>query len=138
MQTIICILLLGLVTPDICLAYTYPIFGTKRFQRTPQYQIPTPAQYQYPQYQGPQYGSAEMENLYYQPPRRESVNMFGLPTYHGEYKPTPYYYAHGPSYIYSDDRDANSNPMDDLHEEMLQEEAMDRGEYGPIGKLTDE
>lgn len=119
------------------------MFGTKRFQRTPQYQVPPPAQYQYPQYQAPQYyngpdpyGGADAESAYYYPsPRHEMTgNMFGLPTYHGDYKPTPYYYAHGPSYSYTDDRDINSNPMDDLHEEMLQEDAMDRGEYGPIGK----
>lgn len=137
MQTTILILLLGVVAPELCFAFTYPIFGTKRFQRTPQYQVPSPTQYQYSQYQAPQYypyGSTEMESPYFQAPRHEVGNLFGLPTYHGEYKPTPYYYAHGPSYNYPDDRDTNSNPMDDLHEEMLQEEALDRAEYGPIGK----
>uniref|UniRef100_A0A336K6F4 CSON002107 protein n=2 Tax=Culicoides sonorensis TaxID=179676 RepID=A0A336K6F4_CULSO len=141
MQTILSVLLLlGLVTPEFCFAYTYPIFGTKRFQRgqPPQYQMAPslPVQYQYqapPQqyYSGPDMYDSE---FYYQQPRRESGNYFGMPTYHGEYKPTPYYYAHGPSYSYTDERDVNSNPMDDLHEEMLQEDAIDRGEYGPVGQ----
>lgn len=55
-------------------------------------------------------------------PEREY--LYGKPTYHGEYKPTRYYYARAPSYSYpyGDRVESNSNPLDDLHEEMLQED----------------
>uniref|UniRef100_A0A182RTB8 Uncharacterized protein n=1 Tax=Anopheles funestus TaxID=62324 RepID=A0A182RTB8_ANOFN len=64
----------------------------------------------------------------------ERYTSYGLPTYRGEYKPTPYYYAHGPSYSYSDDHES-SNPLDDLHEEMLQEDERERArDYYPVGQ----
>uniref|UniRef100_A0A182IZT3 Uncharacterized protein n=1 Tax=Anopheles atroparvus TaxID=41427 RepID=A0A182IZT3_ANOAO len=64
----------------------------------------------------------------------ERYTSYGLPTYRGEYKPTPYYYAPGPSYSYSDDHES-SNPLDDLHEEMLQEDERERArEYYPVGQ----
>ncbi|XP_058818677.1 basic-leucine zipper transcription factor A-like [Topomyia yanbarensis] len=79
-------------------------------------------------------------NYYYVPPvhrrhqRQERYPSYGLPTYRGEYKPTPYYYAHAPSYSYSDDRESN-NPLDDLHEEMLQEDERERArDYIPVGQ----
>ncbi|XP_058448340.1 uncharacterized protein LOC131428411 [Malaya genurostris] len=79
-------------------------------------------------------------NYYYVPPvhrrhqRQDRYPSYGLPTYRGEYKPTPYYYAHAPSYSYSDDRESN-NPLDDLHEEMLQEDERERArDYIPIGQ----
>ncbi|XP_053696838.1 uncharacterized protein LOC128744089 [Sabethes cyaneus] len=79
-------------------------------------------------------------NYYYVPPvhrrhqRQDRYPSYGLPTYRGEYKPTPYYYAHAPSYSYSDDRESN-NPLDDLHEEMLQEDERERArDYMPVGQ----
>ncbi|XP_055541864.1 probable serine/threonine-protein kinase mps1 [Wyeomyia smithii] len=79
-------------------------------------------------------------NYYYVPPvhrrhqRQDRYPSYGLPTYRGEYKPTPYYYAHAPSYSYSDDRELN-NPLDDLHEEMLQEDERERArDYMPVGQ----
>lgn len=56
--------------------------------------------------------------------RPEREYLYGKPTYHGEYKPTRYYYARAPSYSYAygDRMESNSNPLDDLHEEMLQED----------------
>ncbi|XP_050083677.1 GATA zinc finger domain-containing protein 10-like [Anopheles aquasalis] len=64
----------------------------------------------------------------------ERYTSYGLPTYRGEYKPTPYYYAHGPSYSYTDDHES-SNPLDDLHEEMLQEDERERAlDYYPVGQ----
>lgn len=101
-----------------------------------------------PQYM-PQYASSDYyddsgyyggNNYYYVPPvvhrrhqRHDRYPSYGLPTYRGEYKPTPYYYAHAPSYSYSDDRESN-NPLDDLHEEMLQEDERERArEYMPVG-----
>ena len=65
------------------------------------------------------------ENGYYYYPRHE-YHSYGMPTYHGDYKPTPFYYAPAPRYSYYDDRDIASNPMDDLHEEILHEDERDR------------
>lgn len=59
---------------------------------------------------------------------------FGLPTYRGEYKPTQYYYAHSPRYNYFDDRSGGNNPLDDLHEEMLQEDERERQSNLPVGQ----
>uniref|UniRef100_A0A182PMM3 Uncharacterized protein n=1 Tax=Anopheles epiroticus TaxID=199890 RepID=A0A182PMM3_9DIPT len=82
------------------------------------------------------------KGYYYQPQpqhrryqrNNERYTSYGLPTYRGEYKPTPYYYAHGPSYSYSDDHES-SNPLDDLHEEMLQEDERERArDYYPVGQ----
>uniref|UniRef100_A0A182TV02 Uncharacterized protein n=1 Tax=Anopheles melas TaxID=34690 RepID=A0A182TV02_9DIPT len=88
------------------------------------------------------YGDSAGKSYYYlpQPQHRryqrnnERYTSYGLPTYRGEYKPTPYYYAHGPSYSYSDDHES-SNPLDDLHEEMLQEDERERArDYYPVGQ----
>lgn len=56
--------------------------------------------------------------------RPEREYLYGKPTYHGEYKPTRYYYARAPSYSYYGDHmeSMSTNPLDDLHEEMLQED----------------
>lgn len=119
--------------------FSYPVFGTKRYHRaipsktvtpifnTPYYDEPIPAQAAYPRYQG--------DSNYYYLPRRES-QYYGLPTYRGEYKPTQYYYAHSPSYSYYDDRSEQANPLDDLHEEMLQEDQRERLRDYSIGQET--
>lgn len=85
-------------------------------------------------------GYYNSNNYYYVPPvqrrhqRQDRYPSYGLPTYRGEYKPTPYYYAHAPSYSYSDDHESN-NPLDDLHEEMLQEDERERArDYLPVGQ----
>lgn len=120
-------------------SFSYPVFGTKRYHRainskgimpvfnTPYYDEPLPAQSAYPRYQG--------DSNYYYLPRRES-QYYGLPTYRGEYKPTQYYYAHSPSYSYYDDRSEQANPLDDLHEEMLQEDQRERLRDYSIGQET--
>lgn len=54
--------------------------------------------------------------------RPEREYLYGKPTYHGEYKPTRYYYARAPSYSYYNDHTESTNPLDDLHEQMLQED----------------
>lgn len=119
-------------------SFSYPVFGTKRYHRainskgimpvynTPYYDEPIPAQ-AYPRYQA--------DSNYYYLPRRES-QYYGLPTYRGEYKPTQYYYAHSPSYSYYDDRTDQANPLDDLHEEMLQEDQRERQRDYSIGQET--
>lgn len=66
--------------------------------------------------------------------RLPQYQSFGLPTYRGEYKPTQYYYAHSPSYNYLDDRTGGSHPLDDLHEEMLQEDERERQSNAPVGQ----
>lgn len=119
-------------------SFSYPVFGTKRYHRavnskgimpvynTPYYDEPIPAQ-AYPRYPA--------DSNYYYLPRRES-QYYGLPTYRGEYKPTQYYYAHSPSYSYYDDRSEQANPLDDLHEEMLQEDQRERQRDYSIGQET--
>lgn len=121
-------------------SFSYPVFGTKRYHRainakgmmpvynTPYYDEPIPAQ-AYPRY------PSDSINNYYYLPRRES-QYYGLPTYRGEYKPTQYYYAHSPSYSYYDDRSEQANPLDDLHEEMLQEDQRERQRDYSIGQET--
>lgn len=54
--------------------------------------------------------------------RPEREYLYGKPTYRGEYKPTRYYYARAPNYNYYNDHVESTNPLDDLHEEMLQED----------------
>ncbi|XP_058056746.1 uncharacterized protein LOC131208114 [Anopheles bellator] len=92
-------------------------------------------------------GNDGATSFYYRPPppppqlphrryqrNNERYTSYGLPTYRGEYKPTPYYYSHGPSYSYSDEHES-SNPLDDLHEEMLQEDERERArDYYPVGQ----
>lgn len=139
-----------LITPSVT-SMSYPVFGTKRYHRSmntrslaapmynAQYQQPQQQQHQQqfydeaPAYIDPSYGSYQQpdDSYYYLPPRRES-QYYGLPTYRGEYKPKPYYYAHGPSYSYYDDRNEQANnPLDDLHEEMLQEDERERQREAP-------
>lgn len=60
-------------------------------------------------------------NYYYYPQQREyQETLYGIPTYHGEYNPKPYYFAR-PSYMTEDDRLETTNPLDYLHEEILEE-----------------
>ncbi len=135
-------IILGLVAvlaAPLVSSFSYPVFGTKRYHRAinakgimpvynaPYYEEPVPVQ-AYPRY------PSESNNFYYLP-RRES-QYYGLPTYRGEYKPTQYYYAHSPSYSYYDDRSEQANPLDDLHEEMLQEDQRERQRDYSIGQET--
>lgn len=131
---------------------SYPIFGTKRYHRagnTKHLVQPVPAYNAVPQYYDeppyvpvsaavatyPEYQDDASNSYYYLPANRES-HYYGLPTYRGEYKPTPYYYAQGPSYSYYDDRQEQANPLDDLHEEMLQEDQRERQRELPTGQET--
>jgi hypothetical protein len=60
-------------------------------------------------------------SYFYYPQQREyQEQQYGIPTYHGEYNPKPYYFAR-PSYITEDDRLETTNPLDYLHEEILEE-----------------
>lgn len=103
---------------------TYQIFGTKRFNRgvgsqradmVPQHLVKQPV-----------YEDGYLTNNgYYYYPHHE-YHAYGMPTYHGEYKPKAYYYSAGPSYNYYNDREPVSNPLDDLHEEILQENEQER------------
>lgn len=115
---------------------SYPIFGTKRYhrggqqslQQFPPYAVP-PQQPLYTPYDLPldtYYSSDDPSNyLYYAPAPSDA--QFGMPVYHGDYKPSPYLYAQGPTYQYYDDKEA-TNPLDDLHEEMLEEDEREREE----------
>lgn len=136
MITIITIITICVIAPSTSL--TYPVFGTKRYHRSgsgstsrslvnpiPVYAAPVQQQY----YDEPNYPASvhepDAEANYFYLPRSESLN-YGLPTYRGEYKPKPFYYAHSPSYSYYDDRNEQLNPLDVLNEEMLQEDQRER------------
>lgn len=143
----------------ICaVAAGYPVFGTKRYHRanvlspaTVQQMGPMPVYQAVPQYYDatgyePTYVAAPYsgdDSSYYYYPTHHSPNThssyrtYGMPTYHGEYKPQPYYYAHGPTYSYYDDHIDTGNPLDDLHEEMLQEDERERQrDMQPFGQET--
>lgn len=137
------------------LSQSYPVYGgSKRYHRanmiapvmpiytpvSPQqyYDIQSPAtnylqppQYMsvpYPQQSQPQrladdYNNRNNQYLYY--PRQDYQEpLYGVPTFHGDYQPKPYYFAQ-PSYS-SDDRLETANPLDYLHEEILQENERER------------
>jgi hypothetical protein len=124
---------------------SYPVFGTKRYQRTntagssvpiynaqaPQYfdtsNTNYPQQYVYQSY--PQQIQQPVQRIsdYYYSPQRD-YQYFGMPTYKGEYnRPSSYYYAY-PITSYNDER-VETNPLDDLHEEILQEHERERSQY---------
>ena len=127
------------------LANSYPTFSNGRVQRanamaSPLYPPQTAQQYyeqNMPQYLSvPSYPQPlqrvydeynNRQNYYYYP--REEYHSFGMPTYRGEYKPTPYYYAR-PSFSLDEEerlqRLEQSNPLDDLHEEIQQEHELER------------
>ncbi|GAB0097613.1 hypothetical protein DMENIID0001_132730 [Sergentomyia squamirostris] len=120
----------GVLVTMLLLAEAYPIFGTKRYHRAsniPLQLSPVPIY------------TAAIPQYYDYSPYDAQYQSYGLPIYHGEYKPTPYYYAQGPSYGYYDDRGEDApNPMDHLHEEMLQEDQRERFHENslPIGQET--
>lgn len=65
-------------------------------------------------------------NPYYYYPRQDYQSpLYGIPTYRGDYQPKPYYFAQ-PSYSSSDDHIETTNPLDYLHEEILQENERER------------
>lgn len=81
------------------------------------------------------YDSADPDSYYVDDEADDRPVLYGKPTYHGEYKPTRYYYARAPSYNYYNDHSDSTNPLDDLHEEMLQEEHQNqRQRTFPSGK----
>lgn len=95
-----------------------------------------------PHYRQPSYDSDADANYYVDDDsgvaatghRLPQYQSFGMPTYRGEYKPTQYYYAQGPSYNYLKDRNGANNPLDDLHEKMLQEDERERQSNLPVGQ----
>ncbi|KFB39421.1 AGAP008083-PA-like protein [Anopheles sinensis] len=126
-----------------------PVYHLPSAARYYDTQVP-PQYFPYAPYQAPSsdyyddsgyYGDAAKSYYYMPQPQHrryqrnnERYTSYGMPTYRGEYKPTPYYYAPGPSYSYSDDHES-SNPLDDLHEEMLQEDERERArDYYPVGQ----
>lgn len=68
--------------------------------------------------------SAQNPNYYYYPRQEYQSQLYGIPTYRGDYQAKPYYFAQ-PSYS-SDDRVEATNPLDYLHEEILQENERER------------
>jgi hypothetical protein len=142
----------------LTISCSYPVFGTKRYTRAnliPPHDLSSmsmpaypavPQYYDTPQYApAPSYNSEYYDdgyNYFYYPQqmqrrlqRQDRYLSYGLPTYRGEYRPSTYYYAHGPSYTFSDDHVESTNPMDDLHEEIMQEDERERAhEYYPVGQ----
>lgn len=102
---------------------TYPTFKVKRYNRgivSPRLGM-SPNVLKQPVYED---GYLTNNGYYYYP--HHEYHSYGMPTYHGEYKPKAYYYSAGPSYNYYNDRELISNPLDDLHEEILQENEQER------------
>lgn len=145
-QTLI-VLLIATVLPST-LSFTYPIYNIANYQR-PSRASSLPTSYasssssssQYDRSQPSYYNGYQTTydkqptNNYYGNDRPEREYYYGKPTYHGEYKPTRYYYAREPNYNYYDDHtEADTNPLDDLHEEMLQEDQRDRQRNWPADK----
>lgn len=64
-------------------------------------------------------------NYYYYPRQDYQTPLYGIPTYRGDYQPKPYYFAQ-PSFSQADDRIEATNPLDYLHEEILQENERER------------
>lgn len=130
------------VTVAPILSFPYPIYGMQRYRRGGNAERTLtkslPVYGSVPQYEdrylspanGPSYPYSDDE--YYVGQRRQNVySSYGSPTYRGEYKPSPYYYQP----YYYDDR-VESNPMDDLHEEIMQENERERQRQWPIGQET--
>lgn len=157
---ILIIILLAILLPS-ALSFPYSIYGMKNYRRASrasnnQLPIPSATRQRYDQqgYRSPSSQQAASASTYYgnydslydtgtdnyyvddEPEDRpEREYLYGRPTYHGEYKPTRYYYARAPSYNnYYNDHSEPTNPLDDLHEEMLQEEQHDRQRNWPSGK----
>lgn len=147
-QTLL-IALIAILFPA-ALSFPYPIYGMKNYQRASRassngpslpisrqrydqndvYRSPSSSQY-YGNYDSLYDSGAD--NYYVDDEgddRPEREYLYGKPTYHGEYKPTRYYYARAPNY--NNDHAESTNPLDDLHEEMLQEEH--RQQNWPSGK----
>lgn len=128
-----------------------PIFGTKRYHRNPSAQqhpqqlpqyvaqpLPAAMQLYAPVHQSTagagatlydpmdSYYSDDPSNYLYYAPHDPQYHSYGLPVYHGDYKPTPYMYAQAPTYQYYDEKESAINPLDDLHEEMLEEDERER------------
>lgn len=137
-------ILLVVVSPILSLPY--PIYGTQRYHRggSPERSLAKspPVYGSLPQYEdrflSPSNGHPYPydDNGYVGGQHEPKYMSYGLPTYRGEYKPSPYYYSPLPNYNYYDDRAENTNPMDDLHEEMLQEDERERQRQWPIGQET--
>lgn len=140
--TLFCILL-----PSV-LSLPYSIYGIKSYRRSGMPNNQMPLYQSAPQYNEQPYVSSARYPTHHQPYEADGnyflgdginrhipqYQSYGMPTYLGDYKPTPYYYAHGPSYNYFDDRIEATNPLDDLHEEMLQEDERERQSTLPIGQ----
>lgn len=102
-----------------------------RSQPQPQQQQP-----QYLQYPSPSRGSGgsvlsdEYSSGSYYYPRQQAdyqQPLYGIPTYRGDYQPKPYYFAAQPSYSSADDDHyETTNPLDYLHEEILEENERER------------
>lgn len=133
------------------LTHSYPSYGNKRYNRAnvvepmvpiysqqasqPQYYDKTAnanymSQPQYLSVPYPQPRVAEdynrNPNSYYYYPRQDyQTPLYGIPTYRGDYQPKPYYFAQ-PSYSSNDDHIETTNPLDYLHEEILQENERER------------
>lgn len=145
--------LLIVLLPSIA-SLPYPIYGIKSYRRSvPMNNLNNPLPYydtapqQYDEqpshYRPPSFDSDPGANYFLDDGSSRSNSgatghrlspSFGLPTYRGEYKPTQYYYAQSPRYNYFDDRAGANNPLDDLHEEMLQEDERERQSNLPVGQ----
>lgn len=136
------------------LTHSYPGYGSKRFNKAnlaepllPLYMQPPQQQYydktvnsnyQQPQYLSlpyPQtariaddynYNSRNPSPSYYYYPREDYPSeLYGTPQYRGDYQPKPYYFAQQYDRP-SENHLETTNPLDYLHEEILQENERER------------
>lgn len=133
-QTVIFLLTATLIPST--LAFTNPIYNYQRASRAGNYQYYRAQPTYYNDYRG-SYDQSELGNYNVDERNDQAADQeyyYGKPTYHGEYKPTRYYYARAPNYNYNDDHVDTENPLDDLHEEILQEDQRDRQQHQPVGQ----
>lgn len=103
--------------------YDKPLASTSYLQSQPQYlSLPYPQPRIAEDYNN---NRNQNPNYYYYPRQDYQSPLYGVPTYRGDYQPKPYYFAQ-PSYSSSDDRAEATNPLDYLHEEILQENERER------------
>lgn len=103
--------------------YDKPLASTNYLQSQPQYlSLPYPQPHTAEDFSN---SRNQNPNYYYYPRQDYQSPLYGVPTYRGDYQPKPYYFAQ-PSYSSTDDRVEATNPLDYLHEEILQENERER------------
>lgn len=116
-------------------SFYYDDVPNQNYMRSqPQLQQQQPQYLQYPSPSRGSGGSSVLSDEYnsgsYYYPRQQAdyqQPQYGIPTYRGDYQQKPYYFAAQPSYSSADDDHyETTNPLDYLHEEILEENERER------------